>query len=330
MPSIEALCDDQFKDANRSKANTFAGTTDHGTRFTAQPLTGGPVDAALTAAQAETIALLADIKAAQVAVGTGQARQQTGRTATEADRQQAASRLKSNYAALQTDILIADPAERTRLRDLLYPAGLSALTQADLRDLPDLLATYLDLLDDEAAALGQPFLDRTLPDLAPFTGTRDEQIKRKATTTKARETRRALVDRCTDQLTHNYHLLSAHYRASRATVASYYDARFFDDQQPGYEGQRRGRAAGGETKTVLDLGAADPAFVRVTLTVESDQAPLEFTRAASAAEAPTAWLTVPPGAPLTVELAKLPGTGPLLVVRNAATTVGHYRVALGK
>ena len=330
MPSIKALCDNQFRDVNRSQANTFAGTTDHGIRFAATSFAGTPLAALFAAAQAETAALLDDIKSAQVAVGGGQARQQVSRSATTTDQQKAIGRIKSNYAALQTDVLIESAAERDRLTGLLYPDGLGALTQADLRDLPDLLATYLDTLDDEAAVLGAPFVARTAADLEPFTGTREEQIERKALTTQAREARRALVDRCTDQLTYNYHLLSVHHRGKWATVAAYYDARYFDDQQPGREGQRRGRAAANELKTVIDLGAADPAFVRITLTVEADGAPLDFARAASAAASATAWLTVAPGTSQTVDLTALPGTGDLLVVRNATAQVGHYRVALLK
>ncbi len=330
MPSIKALCDDQFRNPDRSQANTFAGLQDHGARFTAQPFSGGPVGAALAAAQTETIALMADVKAAQVAVGGGQARQQAGRAATEADKKQAIKRIQENATALDSDYFIADAAERARLTALLYPSGLMTFTEASLRDLPDLLATYLDAVDDEQAALGKPFTDRTTADLTPFTGTREEQIARKATTTKARDDRRALLDRCTDQLTYNYHLLSAHHRASLAAVAAYYDARYFDDQQTGREGQRRGRAAAGEVKTVLDLGAADPAFVSIALAVEADAAPLEFARAASAAEPPKAWLAVAPGVPQTVALTDLPGTGPLLVVRNTTDRVGHYRVTLEK
>ena len=330
MSSIKNLCDDQFKDSKRSQANTFAGTTDHGVRFTAEPLTGGPVAAALAAAQTQTRALMADISAAQVAVGTGQARQQTGRSATETDRKKAVKRIQENAAALENSYFMADADERQRLTELLYPNGLMTLTRADLRDLPDLLTTYLDLVDDEAAALGAAFVDQTAADLAPFTGTREEQIKRKAATAKARDARRGLVDRCTDQLTYNYHLLSAHFRAQLATVAAYYDARYFDDQQTGHEGQRRGRAAAGETKEVLDLKAADPAFQRITLTCE-EGGPLEFARADAPTDpGPLVWLKVEHGAPQTVDVAALPGAGALLLVRNPTDRVAHYRVALLK
>lgn len=330
MDSLRNLCDVSFHDPERSKANTFAGFLDHTARFLKPVFSGGPVDAALTAAQVEATALAEEVRAAQVAVGTSQAQQQDGRAATEADRKRAIKRVQENAAALDTSYFIADARERQRLTALLYPGGLEPLTRASLRDLPDLLATYMATVETEETALGQPFYTQTMADLAPFAATRTKQIEQKAATGQARTERRDLVADVENQLTYHYHLLSAHYRGQWATVATYYDARYFDDQQTGREGQRRGRAAG-ETKTVLDLGAADPAFVRVTLTVDDDgKAPLDFARAASAAEPPTAWLAVAPDVPQTVELAKLPGAGPLLVVRNAAGTVGHYRVALGK
>lgn len=60
--------------------------------------------------------------------------------------------------------------------------------------------------------------------------------------------------------------------------------------------------------------------------------PLEFIRATSAADpaSATGWLVVSAATPLTVLLANLPGTGPLLLVRNLTDRVGYYRVALEK
>ena len=330
MDSIKNLCDNRFYDAQRSLADTFGGFADHGARFLSGVFGTGPVAVLLAAAQAETSTLLAEINAVQVAVGTSQAQQQGGRAATEADRKTVVKRVQDNAAALDNSYFIADAKERARLRALLYPAGLAALTGANLRDLPALLATYMATVTTEKAALGQTFYDQTVADLAPFATTRAAQVGQKAATSQARDERADLAARVENQLTYNYHVLSAYYRTKWEAVATYYDARYFDHQATGHEGQRRGKVEATETKTVLDLGAADPAFVRVTLTVEEGKAPLEFARATSAAEAPKEWLTVAPGTSQTVELTALPGEGPLLVVRNAGATVGHYRAALGK
>lgn len=329
MDSIKNLCDNSFHDSERAKADTLAGFADHAVRLLAGDFSGGPVAEALAAAQTETGALVEEARTAQVALGTSQAQQQGGRTATEADRKKAVKRVQDNASALQNSYFIADASERQRLYDLLYPTGLETLTRASLRDLPDLLATYMATVKTEKGALGNAFYDQTMTDLAPFTDTRNKQIKQKATTSKARDNRKDLIGRLEDQLTYNYHLLSAHHRGNWGAVAAYYEARYFDNQQTGHEGQRRGRIAAGETKTVLDLGAADPKFTQVTLTVEDGKAPLEFARATSAAEPPASWLLVAPGSSQTVLLTQLPGTGPLLVLRNNAENVGHYRVVLG-
>ncbi len=327
--NLKKQFDNKFDDDKRSQTDTFAGFSDHGVRFTGRVFGGGPVDAALTAAQTQTQALMAQVTAAQVAVGTRQAQQQVARGTTTSDRTAVNTRLKSNHAALQSDLLYPDATERARLTKLLYPQGLDHLTQADLRDLPDLLATYLQTTENEQGALGKNFLDLTKAALAPFATTRDQQIKQKGATSEARSDRRGLVDVLNEQLNFNGHLLCAHYRADLGAVASFYDGRYFDDAPAGHEGERRGRVDAGERKTVLDLGAADPAFVRVTLTA-SEGGPLEFARAASAAEPPTAWLPVLTGAPQTLDLSALPGAGPLLLVRNPTDKTGHYRVALGR
>lgn len=330
MNTIKSLCDNQFTDDSRSKSDSFAGYLDHDARLQAVAFSGDLFAAALTAAQQESATLALKVRAAQVAVGTSQARQQTGRTATKAEQKKAVKRIQDNAAALQTSYFIPNAAERQRLYDLLHPAGLTTLTEADLKDLPDLLATYLDTVEDEKAALGQTFLDQTTADLAPFTTTRDTQIKLKSATAKARDDRDELLDDIDDQLNYNYHLLSAHHRTNLSAVAAYYDPRYFDNQAPNIRGQRRGGVPAGQTEVAIDLGAADAAYVSIRLTVTDGEA-LEFVRVASAADpAPATWLRVVAGTPQHLALSALPGTGGLLLVRNATAKAARYRLALEK
>ena len=65
--------------------------------------------------------------------------------------------------------------------------------------------------------------------------------------------------------------------------------------------------------------------MRALLSADDSKAPLDYARAPSA-ELPAEWLTVAPGPPQSIELTKIPGTGPLLLVRNPTATVGHYHV----
>ena len=225
MIILPRLCSDVFADKERSLEDLSAGLRDHFTRLTAYPH-GGAFDGIIT----PTRALVERWNDTERTIITGQRTQQTGRAATDTDRETGLKRIRLNYAALSA---LEDDDARARLLKLFYPNGLEEFTAARIDSLDPLLDAYLDLLDDvDASQLPAGFATRTTADLSVFEGTRGTQISQQAITTRARQKRLAMVDEVTDQLTDNYHFLCRHFRPERGQVLSFYNRRYFERATP--------------------------------------------------------------------------------------------------
>ena len=330
MLRLQRLCQNQFYDESQTQEDWTRGFIDHCTRLTAALPTTGGVALLLANALAATQALVGQLEAILMTHDVAQRTQQVGRTGTDTERTTALTRLRGNEGALRGDYLVADPATRAHLLQLLYPGGLQAYTRAPIDTLPGLLATYQALVGQNAATLGPAFVTATTTDLSPYAGARKAQIGQQTETDQAHQDLEKLHPAITEQLNHNYHLLSAHFRTEPTRVLDYFDARYYDDQAPAHPGQRRERVSDGRTRQVLDVSAANPAYVAVLLTVTEGER-LEFALgASSSAPWPALALVVEAGKPQRLLLTGLPGVGPLLLAHNPTGRVAHYHVQLLK
>ena len=234
MESFAHLFASHFADPDRSLANTYGGFVDHAIRYAAGLPTEGPLAVALAAANTQTQALSARAQAAQQALGLRLGTQKEAGSQTATAQTTALGRIRSNEAALTSDLFIEDPQERRRLYALLYPtAMLGYYTEAKLgTELADRLGEYLTTTEAEAQALGEAFVARTLADLGPFRETRETQVGTLSKTGDARATRRTLADELDEQCDHNYHLLSAHFRQDLARPANFWNAGFYQRAAP--------------------------------------------------------------------------------------------------
>lgn len=224
MMKIAKLVDNVFADSERSIEDLTAGFLHHAGLLPAAPDPAG----LLTRHRADTQALAERLMVLATAVGTGQATQQTGRTLSADEHTSALRRVRANAAALDSDYLVPDAAERARLRQLLYPAGLGAFTEAPLKVLPTLLRVYLDAVQDPANRLPAAFAERTVAELTPFAAARTVQAQQQQATTQARDQRRQLLPALEEQLTRNLHALCVLHEADRGPVASYFAAQYFE------------------------------------------------------------------------------------------------------
>ena len=330
MIRLRRLCTVLFYDNSQTQEDWTRGFLDHRTRLKAALPTTGLLKGALAGALADTSTLADQLEALLNTEEIAQRTQQTGHTATDAERTTALTRLRGNEGALRGDYLVADPAKRAELVQLLYPHGMTPYSEAKVDSLSTLLKTYLDLVTANAATLGTDFVARTTTDLTPYAGARNTQVGQQSATGQAQKDLEKLHPQLAEQLNVNYHLLSAFYRGQDTRVLDYFDPRYYDEQAPAHPGQRRERVADNRTRQVLDLSAANAAYVAVALTVTEGER-LEFARGAASTDPwPTGALIVEAGKPLRVALASLPGTGPLLLARNPTGRVAHYHVELLK
>ncbi|MBC7447879.1 MAG: hypothetical protein H7330_07450 [Hymenobacteraceae bacterium] len=225
MIKLIRLCGDVFADEKRALEDLSAGLRDHFTRLKAYPH-GGVFDEVITA----TRDVVERWNKTELAINAGQNTQQEGRDVTAADREKALNRLRRNYAALDA---LEDENQRTKLLQLLYPRNLEQYTDAKIDALDPLLEAYLKLLTQvPAAELPPGFAARTTADFGAFDTARDSQIEEQATTTRAREQRKAMVPEVTDLLTDNYHFLCLHFRKERGQVLGFFNRRYFEEDAP--------------------------------------------------------------------------------------------------
>ena len=320
MQKILVLIGELFADTKRSIEDLTTGFDNHNTLFQAAPDKKG----LLKLNQMRSQTLMGQLTSLTSAVGSGQATQQAGRTLTQEDRQKALDRLSANEAALRSDYLVEDVKLRIRLLQLLFPNGLTSFSTAPLKALPDLLRVFLDLVQDPENQAPEIFVNKTVEGLSPFANTRDTQLAQMQNTEKARTERRGLLPAIEEQLTRNLHALCFLFEEDRSIVASYFPARYFEDQAVSRPGRHAGSVAPGKTNQVINLATAAARYTALALRVDEPR-PLNFYRTDDPKAPHTGnFLSVTHTTPLTVPLADVPGTGVFLVVCNPGGAVGHY------
>lgn len=258
------------------------------------------------------------------AVGSGQAGQQVGRTLTQAEQKKALKRIQVNHANLSGDIVVPDAGLRATLLQLLYPNGLTDFSSANFKTLPDKLRVYLDLVQDAKNQVPKIIVERSVEELTPFAAARTRQLTQMQDTSKARGKRRLLLPELEEQLTRNFHCLCVVFEDNRSEVTTYYNSRYLGDDAVPHPGRHLGRVDKMHTNQVLNLAAQPARYTRLSLAVEEDFALLFYRTDDPKAPAPAEALRVDATTPVTVNLADVPGTGPLLVARNDGAYVGHY------
>ena len=324
MRKIVYLLGDLFKDDARSIEDTSAGFLAHNLLLQA---TADPKKV-LAPAKAQTQALADKLTANETSIGKGVARQHGGRELTQAERERALTAVRENESALRNRYVVKDAAVRQRLYNLFYPDKLNPYNAATLTTLPGILRTYLNLLEDEKASVPEDFYTETVADLTPFADARESQTKQKQATQKAQKERQDLLPQLTEQLTANLHELCVYFRADRTQALTYFDPRYFEAQASARPGHHAARVATRHTNQVLDVADAQVRYTQVRLSVKENIELCFFRGDDSQTPVPADALAVTKDAPLTVLLAELPGTGPLLLVRNATAYVGHYVIDL--
>ena len=324
MQKITYLISDVFKDDRRPIEDTSAGFADHNLRLQGQ----NDPKKLLAQIKEETQALADRLTAAETAIGKGQAVQRGGRELTQAERDKAIAIVRENESALRNRYVVKDPELRKRLYDLFYPDKLTPYNAATLVTLPGIIRTYFTLLEDEQANVPEDFYNETLADLSPFADARDTQTKQKQTTQQAIQARQKLLPLLTEQLTTNLHTLCMFFRDDRTRALSFFDARHFEEQATARPGHYAARVATRHTNQVLDVADAQVRYTQARLSVKENIELCFFRGDDSQTPVPTDALSITKDTPWTVLLDELPGTGALLLVRNATAYVGHYVVDL--
>lgn len=330
MIRLRRLCLNLFFDKSQTQEDWVRGFLDHRARLKAALPTAGPFAPVLAAALADTDALAAQLETLLQTYEVALRTQVTGRIATDAERVKLLGRLRGNEGALRGDYLVANLTERQRIAQLLYPHGMDDYNRAGVDTLPGLLGSYLQLVEQEKTLLGDAFVSRTKADLQPYADTRQTQVGQQTATDQALAAFDKLHLPAAEQVNHNYHLLSAHFRGNEDDVLDYFDPRYYDEQQPANPGQRRERVSPLRIRRVIDLSAVDAAYTRAMILVTAGER-LAFARGTSVQDPwPADALEVENGKPVEILLTALPGTGPWLLSRNAAGRVAHYHVELRK
>ncbi|MDO7873160.1 hypothetical protein Q5H93_00325 [Hymenobacter sp. ASUV-10] len=324
MRKIVYLLGDLFKDDNRPIEDTSAGFLEHNTLLQdiADP------DGRLTLIKSQTQALAMELTTCETAIGKGQAQQHGGRELTQAEYDKVMKIIRENESALRNRYVVKDAELRKRLYDLWYANKLVPYNAANLKTMPGIVRTYLEILEDEKGSLPKDFYEETVKDLTPFAETRSNQQKQINATQKAIADRQLLLPRLTEQLTANLHELCVFYRTDKMQVLTYFNPRYFEVQVSARPGHYTARVATRHTNQVLDVLDAQQKYTKVKLAVK-ESIDLCFYRGDDSQTPPPAEpLLVSKGSPVTLPLAELPGSGALLLVRNATAYVGHYVVDL--
>ena len=324
MQKISYLLGDLFKDDRRTIEDTSAGFLDHNLLL---QIVDDPKKA-LALVKGQTQALADRLTANETSIGKGVALQHGGRELTQTERDRALTIVRENESALRNRYVVKDAAVRQRLYALFYPDKLNPYNAASLTTLPGIIRTYLNLLDDEKASVPEDFYAETVADLTPFAEARETQTKQKQATQKAQKERQDLLPQLTEQLTANLHELCVFFRADRAQVLTYFNARYFEVQVSARPGHYAARVATRHTNQVLDVADAQVRYTQARLSVKENVELCFFRGDDNQTPVPADALAVTKDAPVTVLLADLPGTGALLLVSNATAYVGHYVVDL--
>lgn len=313
-----------FADPQRAIEDLSAGFLKHNTLFQVVP----DPNKILEANKARSQAYAEQLMGYNTTIGSSQAGQQVGRTLTEAEKNKALARLRANHAALSNDYVVPDATLRTTLLQLLYKNGLEDFSLANYKNMPDKLRVYLDQVQNPENNVPVAIIEKSIDELTPFATAREKQLKQKKDTTTARGKRRQLLPALEEQLTRNFHCLCVVFEADRLEVATFYNSRYLGDDAVPHPGRHIGRVDKMHTNQVVNLGAQIVRYTRLSLVVEEEFALFFYRGNDTKAPVPADALRVSADTPLTVALADLPGTGPLLLVRNDGAYVGHYEVQL--
>ena len=320
MQKISYLLGDLFRDDRRTVEDTSAGFLEH--NLLLQSL--DDPKKALALIKGQTQALADRLTAAETAIGKGLAVQHGGRELTQAERDKAIVLVRENESALRNRYVVKDPEVRKRLYDLFYPVKLTPYNAATLATLPGIIRTYLTLLEDEQKNVPEDFYAETVADLSPFAAARETQTKQKQDTQKAILDRQLLLPQLTEQLTANLHALAVFFRADRKQALSFFSARYFEGQATARPGHYAARVATRQTNQILDVADAQVRYAQARISVKENIELCFFRGDDAQTPVPADALGITKDTPQTVLLADLPGTGPLLLVRNATAYVGHY------
>jgi hypothetical protein len=324
MRKIVYLLGDLFKDDNRRIEDTSAGFLEHNALLQVIADPSGK----LTLIKGQTQGLATQLTDAETAIGKGQAQQHGGRELTQAEYDRVMQIIRENESALRNRYVVKDAELRKRLYDLWYANKLVPYNAANLKTMPGIVRTYLNILEDEQKNVPKDFYEETVKDLSPFAEARTNQQKQIQTTQKAVKARQDLLPLLTEQLTANLHELCVFYRLDKSQVLTYFNPRYFEVQGSARPGHYTARVATRHTNQVLDVTDAQQKYTTISLAVKEDIELCFYRGNNSKTPAPVDMLRVSKATPLTLPLANLPGAGDLLLVSNGTAYVGHYVVDL--